>query len=113
MTDELSKLKNMIVNEAEEGHVIRDLPYIIEKNIEFAADWEDYISNGLADELNEFVTRISKELMIYSVISEADVISFWGYVLYLVADRRIITNEEIAKLNEDLDGMVGDVLFNR
>jgi len=110
---EVEQLEYIIVEEAKQEHVISDLPYFVKRNIEFAEDWEDFKSNGIADELNEFISRVTEEMGRHSVNSTSDCISFYAYVLYLLTDRRVITNEEIARLNKELEGPVGDIIFER
>lgn len=110
---EQQKLSSIIKKEAKQEHVISDLPYFVKRNIEFAENWEDFITNGIGDELDEFIPRVTKEMVRHNVISTSDCISFYAYVIYLLTDRRVITNEEIAKLNRELEGSVGDIIFGR
>lgn len=110
---EVGRLVCIINEEAEQEHVINDLPYLVLRNMEFAENWEEFISNGIADELDGFIPRITKEMARHNVTSTSDCISFYAYVIYLLTDRRVITNEEIAKLNRELEGSVGDIIFGR
>lgn len=110
---ELHKLTNIVRSEGKMGAIIKELPVLIAINREYANDWENFISLGHTDRLNEFVSKVSKEINSHDTSATADVISFWGYVLYLLTSRRVITEQEIAKLNKELEGGVGDIIFGR
>jgi uncharacterized protein (DUF2267 family) len=110
---ELQKLTNIVRSEGEIGSLIKELPALVVINMEYADDWENFIGAGHTKHLNEFVSKVSKEINNHDTSATADVISFWGYVLYLLTDRIVITEHEIAKLNKELEGGVGDIIFGR
>lgn len=105
MSEELNKLKSTIAKEA--NNVLVDLPYFIERNLT-SKNWETYCGK----DLDQFLSRIQKEIGSMDMLSLNDVIHFYCYVMYVLTDGPM-DETEIRNINCFLDGNVGNIIFSR
>jgi hypothetical protein len=81
------------------------------KRPEYGHNIDTYYEENPA--LDVFVKKCVNEIQVSDIKYVSDLINFWANVIVLLTRKEPITDEEIAKLNKELEGGVGDMVFGR